>query len=185
MLARRPLYLQVCDLLTERIAGGEWRPGANLPNESDLARELGVSAGTTRKALATLQAGGLLVRRQGRGTFVVDQASREIAGRFDKLYGSNGERLVSDVKVLEQVVQPATEEEQARLKIRPQEKILRTRRLRTSRGQPFLLEVAAVAASRLPGLEPSRVQDHPIATLAQRHGVHLARMPISLNPAQS
>src|SRR4051812_41587123 len=47
----RPLYLQLRDALAERVAGGEWRPGAAIPNEGDLAREFGVSAGTMRKAL--------------------------------------------------------------------------------------------------------------------------------------
>jgi len=175
MLTHRPLYLQVYDLLTARIAGGAWKPGASLPNESDLARELGVSAGTARKALDMLEAGGLVVRRQGRGTFVLDQASREVSGRFDKLRGSNGERLAYDVKVVEQGLHSPTEEEQAHLRVRPEEKILRTKRLQTLRGQPFLFEVVAVAASRLPGLELGSLHDHPIATLAQRHGVHLTQ----------
>ena len=47
----RPLYLQLRDALAERIAGGDWKPGNAIPNESDLAREFGVSTGTMRKAL--------------------------------------------------------------------------------------------------------------------------------------
>jgi GntR family transcriptional regulator len=175
MLRHRALYHQIRDFLATQIAGGAWKPGASLPNESDLARELGVSPGTARKALEMLEAGGFVVRRQGRGTFVLDQASREVAGRFDKLRGSDGERLVPDVKVVEQGLHHPTEEEQAHLKVRPEEKILRTRRLQTLRGRPFLYEVAAVAASRLPGLQLGPVQDHPIAILAQRHGMHLAQ----------
>src|SRR5262245_17608903 len=86
MLRRRPLYLQVCDLLTARITTGEWKPGTYLPNENDVARELGVSAGTARKALKALEERRLIVRRQGRGTFVADQASQEIVGRFERLF---------------------------------------------------------------------------------------------------
>jgi GntR family transcriptional regulator len=71
----RPLYLQLRDALAERIAQGEWRPGSAIPNESDLAREFGVSAGTMRKALDLMEAERLLTRRQGRGTFVNDQCS--------------------------------------------------------------------------------------------------------------
>ena len=74
-----PLYLQVCELLTRRIADGAWKPNTTLPNEMDLARDMGVSTGTVRKALEKLEADRLVVRRQGRGTFVVDQAAPEAA----------------------------------------------------------------------------------------------------------
>lgn len=53
--ATRPLYLQVRDFLAERIARGEWKPGAAIPNEGDLAREFGISTGTIRKALDLLE----------------------------------------------------------------------------------------------------------------------------------
>jgi GntR family transcriptional regulator len=49
--SRRALYLQVRDLLTDRIAQGTWKAGCHIPNEMDLAREVGVSTGTVRKAL--------------------------------------------------------------------------------------------------------------------------------------
>jgi GntR family transcriptional regulator len=47
----RPLYLQVRDVLAERIVSGDLLPGSAIPSETDLAREIGVSAGTVRKAL--------------------------------------------------------------------------------------------------------------------------------------
>ena len=65
----RPLYLQLRDALAERISSGNWRPGAIIPSESDLAREFGVSPGTMRKALDLLESERVLIRRQGRGTF--------------------------------------------------------------------------------------------------------------------
>ena len=54
--SNRPLYLQLRDTLAQRIANGEWKPAAAIPNESDLAREFGVSAGTMRKALDLMEA---------------------------------------------------------------------------------------------------------------------------------
>ena len=42
----KPLYVQVRDALAERIATGQWKSGTSIPNEKDLAREFGVSAGT-------------------------------------------------------------------------------------------------------------------------------------------
>ena len=86
--SNRPLYLQLRDALAERIASGEWKPGSAIPNESDLAREFGVSAGTMRKALDLMEAERLLTRRQGRGTFVNDQSSDELAARFSNIRGA-------------------------------------------------------------------------------------------------
>ncbi|HEY1246058.1 MAG TPA: GntR family transcriptional regulator, partial [Hyphomicrobiaceae bacterium] len=101
MLLREPLYLQVCELLTRRIAGGTWAPNASLPNEQELARELGVSSGTVRKALEKLEADRVVVRRQGRGTFVVDQATPEAASRFDRLRQADGSHLALRGKVIQ------------------------------------------------------------------------------------
>src|SRR6266699_910370 len=96
--ANRPLYLQLRDALAERIASGAWKPTATIPNESDLAREFGVSAGTMRKALDLMAAERLLTRRQGRGTFVNDQASDEFAARFNNLRAPDGSRVCDEVE---------------------------------------------------------------------------------------
>jgi len=97
----RPLYLQLRDALAERIAHGEWKPGTAIPNESDLAREFGVSSGTMRKALDMMEAEHLLTRRQGRGTFVNDQSSDEMAMRFNNVRNREGQRVSGRVRTLE------------------------------------------------------------------------------------
>ena len=61
----RPLYRQVYDIMVRKVAQGVWRPGASLPSEQNLAREMGVSQGTMRKVLDALTAENLLERRQG------------------------------------------------------------------------------------------------------------------------
>ena len=72
----QPLYLQLRDALAERIASGEWKSGDIIPNEVDLARELGVSQGTVRRSLDLLESEHVVTRRQGRGTFVNDPGSQ-------------------------------------------------------------------------------------------------------------
>ena len=86
------------DALADRIAKGEWRPGTSIPNEGELAREFGVSPGTMRKALDLMEGERLVTRRQGRGTFVNDQASDELAIRFSNIRGADGERIVPQVE---------------------------------------------------------------------------------------
>jgi DNA-binding GntR family transcriptional regulator len=67
-----PLYVQVAGILRDKICASEWTARAPLPNEVTLARDIGVSIGTVRKALEMLENEHLIQRRQGRGTFVVE-----------------------------------------------------------------------------------------------------------------
>ncbi len=74
-MARVPLYKAAETEMIRRIESGEWAPGLRLPNEFGLADEFGVSQGTMRRALITLEGMGLLHRKAGRGTLVADPAS--------------------------------------------------------------------------------------------------------------
>jgi GntR family transcriptional regulator len=77
-----PFYRQIVDQLAELIRARRLAPETRLPSVRDLAGELMVSLITTRRAYADLEAAGLIVRRQGQGTFVADHpegASREQA----------------------------------------------------------------------------------------------------------
>ena len=94
----RPLYLQVKDMLVQRIIGGTWKPGAAIPNEIELSRELGISVGTVRKALDEMEGERLILRRQGRGTFVIDQTSDECANRFSNIRDAEGSRISGDIQ---------------------------------------------------------------------------------------
>ena len=70
-----PLYRQTRDLMIRRIADGDWEPGQRLPSEWDLADEFGVSQGTVRKALNDLADENMVLRHQGRGTFVASHTA--------------------------------------------------------------------------------------------------------------
>jgi GntR family transcriptional regulator len=65
-----PLYIQITELLTREIAAGHWAEGDRLPPEAEFSQTLGVAVGTLRKALAELDARGVLERRQGSGTYI-------------------------------------------------------------------------------------------------------------------
>jgi GntR family transcriptional regulator len=174
-LARDPLYLQVCELLARQIASGVWKPNAALPNELELARELGVSTGTVRKALERLEADRLVMRRQGRGTFVIDQAGPEVASRFERLRQGDGEAIVWSGELLHQSSGAPSLLEQRVLQIGSDEPVARKRRLLSTADRPFAVEEACLALTRLPGLAADKVGDWNIICLAQRHGVHVAR----------
>lgn len=113
--SRRPLYLQVRDALAELITRGAWKPGSPVPTEGDLAREFGVSPGTMRKALELMASERVIVRRQGRGSFVADPTAR--ASSLGHLYGQDGERLGGQVQVVEVSAGVATAAERLRLRL--------------------------------------------------------------------
>lgn len=93
-LTVQPLHVQLRDALIKRVASGEWRPGEVIPNELDLAREFNLSPGTVRKALDWMEQARIVVRQQGRGTFVADPASAELATRFECIYRPDGGKAV-------------------------------------------------------------------------------------------
>jgi GntR family transcriptional regulator len=82
----QPLYLQIKALLEKSLEVREWGPGAAIPSEIELAGRFGVSQGTVRKAIDALAADNLVVRRQGKGTFVAthteEQASASASCAF-------------------------------------------------------------------------------------------------------
>jgi GntR family transcriptional regulator len=72
--AFQPLYRQIKALITQSLVSGEWRPGDLIPSEIELASRFSVSQGTVRKAIGELAGENLLVRQQGKGTFVASHS---------------------------------------------------------------------------------------------------------------
>jgi GntR family transcriptional regulator len=174
-LLTRPLYLQVRDVLVERIAEGGWKPGAPIPNEVDLAREYGVSTGTVRNALNLMEGERLITRRQGRGTFVNDQTSAELAARFTNIRAPNGKRVAGQVQLGEINESPATDLERERLRLQKHETVYRIRCVRLHEDRPFMVEESAMPVSLFPGLVKNNGFPHSIADLAQQHGILLGK----------
>src|SRR5262245_35978321 len=86
-----PLYQQIKALILQSLQAGEWKPGESIPSEMDLAGRFRVSQGTVRKAIDELAAENLLLRRQGKGTFVATHAEQHVRYRFLKLIPDNGD----------------------------------------------------------------------------------------------
>jgi GntR family transcriptional regulator len=81
-LAFQPLYMQVEEHVKQLIVEQRWKPGEMLPNEFQLAEELGVSQGTVRKALNGMTGAKILTRRQGVGTFVSEHTNQHSLYHF-------------------------------------------------------------------------------------------------------
>ena len=162
-------------MLIQRIAAGDWKPGAAIPNEIELSRELGISVGTVRKALDEMESERLISRRQGRGTFVIDQTSNEHAVRFSNIRNPEGRRIGGDIVSCTVVGAAATDVEARHLELRTGEPIFRIHRVRAQNDVPLMVEESVVPQALFPGLEREGDVSPSIVVLAHRYGVLLGR----------
>ena len=95
-----PLYLEVRRRIADAIRSGEWRPGEAIPPEKKLCERFSVSIGTLRKAVDELNASGLLVRQQGRGTFVAQHSQDRYLFSFFHIVGQDGRKEYPRVRFL-------------------------------------------------------------------------------------
>ncbi len=146
----KPLYLQVKDLLVQRLASGAWRPGEALPSEFGLAAEFKVSQGTVRKALDELAAQNLLVRQQGKGTFVAQHTQQRALFHFFHLVSDDGARALPAARTLSLREAKATAREAERLKLRRNAAVVRIVRLRLLAERTAIHERIVLPAALFP-----------------------------------
>lgn len=89
------LYKEVRQRILETLARGDWKPGEQLPNEGELANRFGVAVSTIRAGVGMLTAAGILVRRQGKGTFVTTYDRHGPQFRFSNIYARNGSKVTT------------------------------------------------------------------------------------------
>jgi GntR family transcriptional regulator len=138
-----PLYQQIKDLILQSLRLGEWKPGEAIPSEIELANRYQVSQGTVRKAIDELSSENLLVRRQGKGTFVATHSEGHVQYRFLKLVPDQGsayeegpaQRLVTECKRVR-----ANAEVAKQLALRSGDSVLFVRRVLSLGGVPTILE---------------------------------------------
>lgn len=171
-LHSRPLYVQVRERLTARLIEGVWQPGQLIPSETELARELAVSQGTVRKALDAMTAENLLVRRQGKGTYVAEPDESRILFQFFRLVPDTGEQAYPGSQVLSVTRARALAAEAADLGIARGDTVWRIERLRTLAGAPLLVETITLPAARFPGFDAlPEVPNNVYALYSARWGI--------------
>ncbi|WP_346360101.1 GntR family transcriptional regulator [Bosea sp. (in: a-proteobacteria)] len=173
-LGFRPLYRQVKAIFVRRLMDGVWAPGAILPSEGQLAAEIGVSQGTVRKALDELAAENLVVRRQGRGTFVAEHDERRILFQFFKLAPDQGAPRFPDSVVLSVTTDLADEAERATLDLAEGAAVIRIRRQRAFDGAPLIVETLSLPQQLFPGLESGPIPNNLYSLYAGRYGITIA-----------
>jgi|SRR5690348_9801929 len=155
----RPLYLQVKELLTQSLAGLEWGPGETIPSELDLAARFGVSQGTVRKAIDALAADNLVVRRQGKGTFVATHTEeRSSMFRFLRIRRNDGRDEYPVSRLVDVHRGKASSEVARALEFKTGDTVITVRRLLEYGGHPAVLDEIVVPAPLFKGLTRSRVE---------------------------
>lgn len=158
-----PLYQQIKGLLLNSLRLGEWKPGEVIPSEMELAARFHVSQGTVRKAIDDLSAENLLVRRQGRGTFVATHAERQVRFRFLKLVPNNG-TPGSEGPAQRDVVTcrraSASTDVARALALRTGDAVLQIRRVLSFVNTPTILEDIWLPAAPFKGLTAERLANY-------------------------
>ncbi len=135
-----PLYQQIKGLILRSLEEGEWKPGDLIPSEQELASRFKVSQGTVRKAIDELAADNLVVRRQGKGTYVATHAERHIQYRFLRLQPDAGEDNPAQRTIIECKRQRATADVARLLALRSSDPVIVVRRVLSMQGSPTILE---------------------------------------------
>lgn len=154
-----PLYRQIKNLILQGLASGEWRPGEAIPSEAELAVRFNVSQGTVRKAIDALAAENLLVRRQGKGTFVATHAEEGTRYRFLRLARDDGGPPPALVRRLLDCRRMRSSEEVARaLRLAPGEPVVEVRRLLLEGERPVVLDDLWLPGAAFKGLDAAKLE---------------------------
>ncbi|MEO6566376.1 MAG: GntR family transcriptional regulator [Casimicrobiaceae bacterium] len=152
-----PLYLQIKAQLEERLDAREWRPGEAIPSEIELARRFGVSQGTARKAVDALAADNLVVRRQGKGTFVATHTEeRASLFRFLRIRHNGGKDIAHSSRLLDVRRAKAGADVARVLALKAGDPVLVLRRVLDYDGAPIVLDEITLPAALFRGLTKAR-----------------------------
>jgi GntR family transcriptional regulator len=174
-----PLYRQIKALLTRSLQSGEWKPGEAIPSETELARRFGVSQGTVRKAIDELASENLLVRRQGRGTFVGSHHEDRAHFRFLRLRAEHGgEPGGMESRILDCRRTRAPLDIARQLRLRSGETVVQVRRVLSFEGEREVLDEIWLPGALFRGLTADRLSAHPgplYALFETEFGVRMIR----------
>ena len=168
-----PLYSQLVNIIKRNITAGTLAPGDLIPSESELCKTFDISRSTVRQAIGALEAEGLVVRRQGRGTFV---AEPKVKRTSDMIYSFTSEvsamgMTPSSVLMEFELITPTPDI--VRVLELPSEdaKVYRFTRLRNVDGEPLILETSFYPQYIYPGLTRELLETHSFYSLLYEVGI--------------
>jgi GntR family transcriptional regulator len=154
----QPLYQQIKALMTQSLISGEWAPGEAIPSEMELAARFGVSQGTVRKSIDELAAENIVVRRQGKGTFVATHSEEVVKLRFLRLVAADGSKELLDNQLLSCESSKASAGIARMLEIRTGSKVIEIKRLLLFSSKPLILDRIILPAAPFKGITAERIE---------------------------
>jgi GntR family transcriptional regulator len=155
----QPLYLQIKALLEGSLDAGEWRPGDAIPSEMALTHRFGVSQGTVRKAIDALAADNLVVRRQGKGTFVATHTEEQSSMfRFLRIRRNDGRDEHPASRLLDVRRGKASTETARLLDLKSGDPVILLRRVLEYSGEPVILDEITLPGALFKGLIKARAE---------------------------
>ncbi|MCU6433470.1 GntR family transcriptional regulator [Undibacterium sp. Jales W-56] len=173
-----PLYQQIKALITQSLQSGEWKPGELIPSEIELASRFKVSQGTVRKAIDELSAENLVVRRQGKGTFVATHHEARAQFRFLRLVPDEGKPHYPENKIVEVKRLRAPADVARALDIKSGDSVVFIRRVQYFSGIPTILDDLWLPGIIFKGLTAERLNEYkgPMYGLFETEfGTHMIR----------
>ena len=155
-----PLYQQIKALIVKSLEAAEWRPGEAIPSEMELAARFKVSQGTVRKAIDELATENLLVRRQGKGTYVATHAEQKVQYRFLRLAPDDGEPVGAQRRFIDCRRLRAPSDIARSLELKSGDTVVQVRRVLSFRGVPIVLDDIWLPGQLFKGLTAERLSDY-------------------------
>ena len=155
----RPLYEQIKILLTQSLVAGEWKPGEAIPSEIELAARFRVSQGTVRKAIDELASEHILMRRQGKGTFVASHSEPSYQYRFLRVTPDSGEKLHPKNLFFGLERGKAGVDVAHALGLKAGAPVMQFKRVMSFAGRPMILDDIVFAAGQFPGLTLAELEE--------------------------
>ena len=155
-----PLYQQIKALITQSLQSGEWKPGELIPSEMELANRFKVSQGTVRKAIDELSSENLVVRRQGKGTFVATHHEALSQFRFLRLLPNEGEPSYPENRIIEVRRQRSPIDVAKLLEIKSGDPVIFIRRVQSFSGVPTILDELWLPGIIFKGLTAERLNEY-------------------------
>ena len=191
--AYSPLYQQIKGLLLQSLDRGEWKPGEVIPSEFELAARFNVSQGTVRKAIDELAADNLLIRRQGKGTFVATHHEAKVRFRFLRLAPDDGHPTVSSSQLIDCRRVKAPIDVARLLDLPGADSVVNVRRLLSFDNEPTILDDIWLPGSVFKGLTTeslTRYKGPLYALFESEYGVSMVRAEekikaVAATPAQA
>ena len=182
--AALPIYLQIAEGLLDRIESGELSPGDRLPPEREWSEMLDVNRLTLRRALHMLESQGLIIRRQGDGTYVANPKIERQASRLVPFtQGMQRRGYTPSAKVLTFDQRPAETTVAKELQIHVGTPVYYLHRLRLINHEPLMLERLTLPQHRLPQLDRFDLAKRSLYEVMEtEYGISVSRARQSLEP---